>query len=159
MDSPTVWAIIWLVTAALFGAGEIAVAGSFFLMPFAIGALIASIASFAGAPIVVGWVLFLGSSVASFFALKPFAAKIEAQLPNPRGFGANRLVGSMGMVDIDIPAGETDSGQVKIGGEQWRAIGRSGMGIPKGTPVEVVEVRGTRIVVQPSNSAGLSSLG
>ena len=39
MDSPAVWAFIWLAVAATFGVGEILVAGTFFLLPFAAGAL------------------------------------------------------------------------------------------------------------------------
>lgn len=159
MDSPSVWAIIWLIAAAGFGVGEMAIAGSFFLMPFAIGAGIAAIASLVGAPIVVGWALFLGGSVASFIALKPLAAKLDAELPNPMGFGANRLIGSPGIVEDDIPDGSTDGGQVKVGGERWRATGRDGMGIPRGTEVTVVEVKGTRVIVQPTTWTGLSELG
>ena len=42
MDSgdPEVWRWIWLIAAVVFGVGEMAVAGSFFLAPFAIGATV-----------------------------------------------------------------------------------------------------------------------
>ena len=41
MEDSAVWAVIWLVAAAAFGIGEILIAGSFFLLPFAAGALAA----------------------------------------------------------------------------------------------------------------------
>lgn len=159
MDSPTVWGIIWLVMAAAFGAGEIAIAGSFFLMPFAIGAALAAVASLLGAPILVGWLLFLGGSGVSFLALKPLAAKLDAQLPNPTGFGANRLIGATGVVINTIPGGTADTGRVKVSGEEWAANGLDGMGISVGTPVIITAVEGTRIVVQPAASLGLGPLG
>ncbi len=159
MDNPVVWGIIWLVMAAGFGAGEIAIAGSFFLMPFAIGALLAAVVSLLGAPILVGWLLFLVGSGASFLALKPLAAKLDAQLPNPKGFGANRLIGASGVVITAIPGGVADSGRVKVSGEEWAANGVNGMGVSAGTPVTITAVEGTRIVVQPSSSHGLGPLG
>lgn len=159
MDDPTLWGIIWLVAAAGFGAGEIVIAGSFFLMPFAIGALLAAVASLLGAPILVGWLLFLIGSGASFLALKPLAAKLDAELPNPTGFGANRLIGATGMVIETIPGGGSTAGRVKVSGEEWLATGRDGMGVPAGTPVTISEVNGTRIVVHPSSVDGLQNLG
>lgn len=158
MDSPGAWAIIWLVVAAAFGAGEIAMAGSFFLMPFAIGAAAAAIASLLSAPVALSWLIFLAVSIASFFALKPLAARLDAELPNPRGFGSNRLVGTEGIVEEAIPQGETGTGQVRIGGEQWRAVARGGLGLPVGTPVTVIAVEGTRVIVSPSLQAGLGPI-
>ena len=43
LSSPEVWRWIWLGAAVLFGLGELSTAGSFFLLPFAIGALAAMI--------------------------------------------------------------------------------------------------------------------
>src|SRR5690606_4830686 len=48
MGSPEFWRWVWLVAAAVFTLGEMAVAGSFFLAPFAIGAAVAAILAFAG---------------------------------------------------------------------------------------------------------------
>ena len=159
VDSPEVWGIIWLVVAAAFGAGEIAIAGSFFLMPFAIGALLAAVASLLGAPILVGWLLFLVGTGGSFLALKPLAAKLDAQLPNPTGFGANRLIGADGVVIMAIPGGLAEAGRVKVSGEEWLATGANGMGVAVGTPVTITAVEGTRVVVQPSVTHGLGPLG
>ena len=44
----------------------------------------------------------------------------------------------------------TDPAAVRRQIETWRAEGRDGMGIPAGTSVRIVEVKGTRVVVEPS---------
>jgi membrane protein implicated in regulation of membrane protease activity len=158
MNSPAVWAFIWLAVAATFGVGEILVAGSFFLLPFAIGALVAAIVSFVGAPILVGWVLFIVVSILAFLALKPLAARLDISLPNPTGIGANRLVGGVGRVATAIPTGTASAGMVQIEGEEWRAEGRDGMGVPAGTEVRIIEVKGTRVIVEPADQTGLPGL-
>jgi membrane protein implicated in regulation of membrane protease activity len=43
MDSPEGWRWIWLVAAVVFAAGEMATPGSFFLLFFALGALVAAV--------------------------------------------------------------------------------------------------------------------
>lgn len=158
MDDPVTWGIIWLVTAAFFGIGEMAFAGSFFMLPFGAGALVAAVLSFFGAPVLLSWLVFVAVSVVAFLALKPLARRLDEELPNPRGFGANRLVGSEGIVAAEIPANTTDTGLIKIGGEQWRASGRGGMGLPSGSAVRIVAVEGTRVIVEPANTSGLDQL-
>ena len=148
-----------MAVAATFGIGEIVVAGTFFLAPFAVGALAAAIVSFLTAPVWVSWLVFLIVALLAFFALKPLARKLDMDLPNPAGIGANRLVGLDGTVKTAIPVGATGTGEVKIGGESWLAEGREGMGLPEGTHVRVIEVRGTRVIVEPASAAGLDSLG
>lgn len=158
MDSPAVWAFIWLTVAASFGVGEILVAGTFFLVPFAVGALVASIVSFLGAPVLVGWVLFIVVSIAVFLALKPLAKRLDRALPNPIGIGANRLIGALGLVHADIPSGSSNTGLIRIGGEEWQAEGRDGMGVPSGTQIRILEIRGTRVIVEPADQTGISGL-
>jgi membrane protein implicated in regulation of membrane protease activity len=158
MDNPVVWAFIWLAVAATFGIGEILAAGTFFLLPFAVGALVAAIVSFIGAPVLVGWVLFIVVSFVAFMAMKPLAKRLDVNLPNPTGVGANRLVGGVGQVATAIPNGTSAGGMVKIEGEKWRAEGRDGMGVPVGIQVRVIEVKGTRVIVEPANQSGLSGL-
>lgn len=159
MDSPMTWAFIWLALASTFGVGEILVAGSFFLLPFAVGALVAAIASFLGLPILGGWILFIVASMLAFFAMKPLAKKLDEDLPNPTGVGANRLIGGIATVADAIPGGANDTGLIRIGGEDWLAQGRDGMGLALGTEVRIIEVKGTRVVVEPANDTGRSALG
>ncbi len=151
MEDPTVWAGIWLAVAVVFGVGEILAPGSFFLVPFAVGAVAASLLSFFGAPVVVSWIVFIVMSLVTFFAMRPLARKLDLDIPNPTGIGANRLVGHAAMVNAAIPA--NDAGSVKIGAEEWKAVGRDGMGFALGTNVRVVEVKGTRVIVESTASS------
>ncbi len=85
--------------------------------------------------------------------------EVVADATNPKGFGANRLIGANGVVITAIPGGTADTGRVKVSGEEWAANGVNGMGVPVGTPVTISAVEGTRIVVQPTASHGLGPLG
>lgn len=150
VDDPDVWRWVWLAAALTFGLGELAAAGTFFLAPFALGAVGAALVSFVGAPIGVGWVVFIGISVASFAALRPVARRLDAAHRNPLGVGATRLVGEQGIVLSPVPEGPDEVGLVRVGREEWRAQSMDGTPIPAHTPVTVLEVRGTRVIVLPS---------
>lgn len=152
LDNPAVWGLIWLGLAASFAIGEIVAVGTFFLMPFAVGAAVAALASFANAPVPLSFVVFIVSSLGAFFALRPLARRLEIDMPNPIGVGANRLIGDTGEVLDDIPPGVTKSGLVYVAGEKWRAEGRDGMGVMAGTRVTIIEVRGTRVIVEPTQT-------
>ena len=104
MEDSATWAAIWLAAAAAFGIGEILIAGSFFLLPFAAGAIVASVVSLAGGHILISWTSFLLVSVGSFFGMRPFARRLEANAPQVAGIGANRLHGASGVVLSPISA-------------------------------------------------------
>ncbi len=148
MDDPTTWAFLWLVVAAVFGIGEMLMAGSFFMLPFAVGGVLASFASFAGVPVAGGWLIFVVASILAFLALKPLAARLDLDLPNPVGTGANRLVGDVGVVSDEIPGSSAGQGIVRIGGEDWRAETRNVGRLLPGTPVRIIAVEGTRVIVE-----------
>ncbi len=150
LDNPAVWGLIWLGLAATFAISEIVAIGGFFLVPFAVGAVVAAVISFVGAPVPVGFLVFVAVSLGTFFLLRPLAKKMERNTPNPIGVGANRLIGHTGVVSADIPVGLSKSGMVKIAGERWRAEGRDGMGVMAGTPITIIEVKGTRVIVEPT---------
>ncbi len=155
MDEPAVWGGIWLAAAAVLGVGEMLTAGTFWLMPFAVAAVPAAIVSFVGAPVAVGWLVFLAVSVAAFLGLRPLAARLDIDVPTIPGIGSNRLIGHEAVVTVAIPAGSDGTGRVRIGGEIWNAMSRDDIALPEGTDVEVVEVRGTRVVVHPTPDSEL----
>lgn len=151
MDDPDLWLWIWLAAAVLFGVGEVILAGSFFMLPFAGGAVLAAIAAAVGGPLVVQWLLFVGASLGIFLALRPLAKRLDAGEPVD-GIGARRLIGEQARVLESIPEGG-DLGMALIGREQWRIESVDGRSVPAGTLVRVVEVRGTRAVVVPVDLA------
>jgi membrane protein implicated in regulation of membrane protease activity len=135
VDSPESWRWIWMVAAFLFTVGEMASPGSFFLFPFAAGALVAAVLAFAGV------------SAGAFAALRPIARRLDQGGP-AAGIGANRLIGETAIVLDSIGPG--DLGLIRVDREEWRAESLDGSPIAAGTPVRVVEVRGTRAVVWPT---------
>lgn len=143
---PETWRWIWLVAAVVFGLGEIGVAGSFFLAPFAIGAIAAALLAFTGVPLGIEWVAFLGVSMATFVALRPIARRLDREGP-VLGIGSHRQIGQTARV-IEAIDGNADLGSVMLGPEHWRAESTDGQQIPVGATVSVVEVRGTRLLVR-----------
>ena len=145
---PEAWRWIWLAAMVVFGIGEMGVAGSFFLAPFAIGAAVAAVLAFAGVDLGIEWAAFLGVSVVVFLALRPVARRLDAEGP-VLGVGSHRQVGQRARV-IEPIDGEHDHGVVMLGRERWRAESADGRPIPVQTTVVVTEVRGTRVVVSPA---------
>ena len=87
MDSPESWRWIWLIAAVVFGIGEMTTAGSFFLLPFALGAGLASILAFAGAGIAFQWAAFVGVSLSALLALRPIARRLDSDSVATDGIG------------------------------------------------------------------------
>ena len=145
--SPETWRWIWLVIAGVLIAGEMFVAGSFILIPFGISAAVAMVMAFFGAPLILDWVVFVGLGAALFSVFWKKSRKSMAAMESPPGAGHDRLIGALGQALEDIPDGPSSSGLVKTGGEEWRAISDSGP-ILSGSVIEIIEVRGTRVVVQ-----------
>lgn len=137
-----------MVAAAVFLVGEMSTPGSFFLLPFAAGALVATLLAFANASVEVEAVAFLVVSVATFAALRPLARRLDRGEPTD-GIGSKRLIGESATVLEPIPRGEHELGLVRVHREEWRAQSVDGSPIEAGTSVKVLEQRGTRLVVSP----------
>lgn len=149
MESADTWQWIWLVAALAFALGEMSTAGSFFLLPFALGAAAATALAFLDATLGWQWLSFLAVSGVTFAALRPLAARLDRDLGSLSGIGADRWTGRRGVVLADIPGGTHELGMVRVDREEWRAESADGRAIPTGTPVEVVQVEGTRVIVRP----------
>lgn len=155
MESPELWQWVWLATALLFAIGEMATAGSFFLLPFGLGAAGACALAFLDVSLGWQWLAFVAVSGITFAALRPLAARLDLQLPNLMGVGADRWSGRTGTVLEAIPAGPSATGRVRVDREEWRAESHDSTAIAVDTIVEVVKVAGTRVVVRPSTSHAL----
>lgn len=147
LGSPEIWRWIWLVAAVGFTLGELAIAGSFFLAPFALGAVVAALAAFAGVPVGGEWALFLMASAGTFAALRPLGRRLERRATYSH-VGAGRWVSKEAFVLEDIPGGP-GVGRVRLDREEWRAESLTGAPIRAGSTVLVSRVDGTRLVVVP----------
>lgn len=136
------WRPFWTVLAVALVVGEVATAG-FFMLPFAIGAGVAAVMAWTGLPVAAQWAAFVATGTIAFMWMRRFAHSDEVH-----PIGANRFDGATAVVikDINHIAG---TGAVRMGAEEWRAVSDS-MDIPEGTAVDIIEVRGTRLVVTPA---------
>ncbi|HHC09273.1 MAG TPA: hypothetical protein ENK55_11240 [Actinobacteria bacterium] len=138
------WQWIWIGAAAVLAIGEMLTAG-FFLLPFAVGAAAAGILAFLGVGPVVQLLTFIVVSVLFLVVLQRYARKDDAQVRVDAGAG--RYVGSIALV-LE-PVDRHRGGLVRLGTEEWRATTDQPITIPADAEVRVVEVRGTRLVVEP----------
>jgi membrane protein implicated in regulation of membrane protease activity len=141
MDS---W-VIWLVAAVIFAVGEMATT-SFFLAPFAGGALIATLLAAAGAGAVIEWAAFLVVSILLLAALRPIAR--EHQRTNAKiKTGTAALVGQSATV-VERIANAEGVGCVRLDGEIWTARAYDDdETYEAGARVQVLEIRGATALV------------
>ena len=146
-----VWPWVWLGTALLFALVELVfVGGTFILLPWAASAFIAAILAFYDVPIEAQWAVFVVGGALLFFALYRWARKFVNDAPSTPGVGAERLVGLTGIVVAAIQVDDIDRrGRVRIGSEEWGAISDADLVIGEGAKVRVLDMRGTRVVVEP----------
>jgi membrane protein implicated in regulation of membrane protease activity len=139
------WLWLWVGAAVVLGIGEMMTAG-FFLLPFAMAAVISAILALLGVHPIIQLVSFAVFSVIALVLIRRFAKKDE-DVMHP--VGAKRYVDARGTVieTIDPYKGE---GRVRVETEQWRATTDLNEIIEVGTPVVVRDVRGARLVVEPA---------
>jgi len=137
--------VIWVIVACLFGAGEIA-STSFFLGPFAIGALVAAVVAAVGGGAVAAAAVFILVSVLLLLFVRPIA-RAHLRTPAQIRTGTAALVGRRAMV-IERISNDEAVGCVRIDGEVWtaRAYDDDEV-IEAGTPVQVIEIRGATALV------------
>lgn len=136
---------VWLILAGVFVIGEVLTSG-FLIFWLGLGSLIAMAVSFITDNIIIQTTVFLISSVILILATKPLVKKFA----NTETVKTNvsSIIGKKGLVTKDINS-INSTGQVKVDGELWSAIGENDMEISKGTEVEVVEIKGVKVIVTP----------
>lgn len=145
MDNET-WRWIWVGAAMFLGFAEIFTAG-FFMLPFAVGAVVAAVLAFMDVAPAIQLTTFIVVSLVALILLQKFVRREDHKQPN---VGANRFVGQRAIVIAAVDR-VTGIGEVRMDTEVWRALPADGIPDPiaEGTDVRVVDVRGTRLVVEP----------
>ena len=137
--------ILWLMVGIVFSLAEMLYSG-FFLIWFALGAFVTIIVSFFTENILYQSITFLLISITLLLSLtKHVAKKFSSGHTIPTNIDS--LIGKRGMVTEDIGKDSFESGFVKLDGEIWTAISKDSMAIPKGTVVEIHEIKGVRLIV------------
>ena len=141
-----VWRWVWTILAVVMLIGEIFTAG-FFLLPFGIGAAAAALLAWFEAGPAAQWLTFFVVSIISLFYVRRFVHHQDDDDPTP--VGSNRYLNAKAVVleAIDPAAG---TGMVRMESEKWRAT-TEGESIEAGTPVKVLRITGSRLVVAESD--------
>lgn len=148
LSSPDAWRWIWLAAAVICSLAELATAGTLFFLPFAVGALAAALAAFAGVGLALEWLAFVGLSGVAFAVLWPIGRRMDRRSGH-HAIGANRWVGRQAVVLTEIPGQVGGTGLIRLDREEWRAESGVSAPIPAGSTVLVTRVDGTRLVVLP----------
>lgn len=136
--------VIWVLIALACGVGEMLTNG-FWLAPFAVGALLAAIAS-ALLGGVIGIVVFLVASLLTLLLVRPIVVRHLQSGPALRT-GASALIGKQAIV-LERIANDEGVGCVKIEGEVWtaRAYDEESV-IEPGKKVHVLAIKGATALV------------
>lgn len=110
--------------------------GDFYVMCFAIGAVITAVISAVGLGFYGQLFVFAVASVLCIFFVRPFALKYLHGKREDRPSNADALMGRIGRVSEPIEAG--GFGRVAIDGDDWKAVSADGSAIEQGQTVCVV---------------------
>jgi membrane protein implicated in regulation of membrane protease activity len=138
---------LWFVGAVVLAFGELITPATFFFLPFAIGALCATMLAVLGFGLGWEWLGFIAVSCCSFAGLWPLGRRLEKADEQQEGVGATRWVGQEARVVEDIAA--NGIGTVRLEREEWRAESLTGARIRAGSTVVITRIAGTRLVVVP----------
>jgi membrane protein implicated in regulation of membrane protease activity len=137
--------VFWILLAILLSVGEILTL-SFFMAPFAGGALVAALADALGAGVGLSIAVFIVTSLLMLLVVRPIA-RSHRRMPAPIRTGTAALVGRPAIVLERISNNEA-VGCVKIDGEVWTARAYDDDDVYDiGQRVEVVEIRGATALV------------
>jgi membrane protein implicated in regulation of membrane protease activity len=149
VDDLLLWRWLWIGVALFLAVGEMITAG-FFMLPFAVGAAVAAALAWFRVDIAYQLIAFIGTSLLALWGIRRFAIS-DNQPSYP--VGAKRFMNARAVVIEDIDKA-TGAGRVRLDREEWRATTDGTAVIKAGTDVKVVDVRGSRLVVEPDALSG-----
>ena len=139
---PMEW--IWLGAVVVFAVAEAATAALVSLW-FIGGSLAGLIAALCGAPLWLQFALFVAVSAILLAALRPLARSRFNRGITPTN--AERCVGQIAIVTEAIDNVRA-RGAVRLSGVEWSARSADGSAIPLDTPVRVLRVESTKLIVE-----------
>ena len=138
--------VFWIIAAIVLAVGEM-VTLSFFLAPFAGGALLAAIVDAAGGGVVLSWGIFIIASLGLLLVVRPIA-RSHRKMPAQLRTGTAALIGRRAVV-VERIANHEAVGAIRIdSGDVWTArTYDEDETYDVGTRVEVVEIKGATALV------------
>jgi membrane protein implicated in regulation of membrane protease activity len=137
---------VWIIAAVVLAVGEMLTL-SFFLAPFAAGALLAALVSAVGGGLIASWAVFIITSLLLLLVARPIARSHRKQ-PAQLRTGTAALIGGKGTV-VERVANLEAVGAIRMdNGEVWtaRAYDEDQV-IEPGKRVQVIEIRGATALV------------
>ena len=135
----------WFIIAIGFGIGETFTA-TFYLLPFALGGLVAGLASLLGMSLQVQSIVFILFSAVGIYLVTKYAKPKDED--NDSTVGSFRYVGDEFILDNSVS--QYTSTDIKFKGDVWKAVSSSG-DIESGVLVKVVDIDGAKLVVEKVN--------
>ena len=137
---------VWIIAAVVLAVGEMLTL-SFFLAPFAAGALLAALVSAVGGGLIASWAIFAITSLLLLLVVRPIARAHRRQ-PAQLRTGTAALVGGKGMV-VERVANLEAVGAIRMdNGEVWTARAfDENRTYDVGERVEVLEIRGATALI------------
>ena len=137
--------VFWVILAVVLAVGEV-VSLSFFLAPFAVGAIAAALLDAAGVGAIGQFAAFLASSLLLLAIVRPIARR-HVNMPPQLRTGTAALVGETAVV-LERISNDEDVGSVRLKGQVWtaRAYDETDSYEP-GSRVHVMEIRGATALV------------
>ena len=153
------WPWVWLAIGVTFTIVELTLlAGAFVLLPFAVSAFVAALLGFYDVAIEIQWGVFIFGGALLWVLLYKRVMKFSGENEMSPGVGADRLVGMTAIVITTIDPDDTDrKGRVKVEGEVWSALTEGADKIAKGTRVQITEMHGTRVLVEPLSAGPMNT--
>lgn len=142
VENIMVW--VWLGVVALSAFAEAATLALVSIW-FAVGALCATFAAYAGLSLAAQLLMFVAVSIAACVAVRPLARRFIE--PNVVPTNADRLLGQEARVTETID-NESPSGAVYVDGKTWTARSSGGEVIPAGEMVEIERMEGVKLIVR-----------
>ena len=147
--------IVWVVLLVMLIIIELATMGLTTIW-FAGGALVAAIAAGCGAPIYVQLILMVVVSVILLTFTRPVAVKYFNK--DRAKTNVEALIGQKAVVTGDIDNVE-GYGQASVSGQIWTARSTDdNVTIKKGEIVEIMEIRGVKLIVRPAKRTTVQSV-
>ena len=138
---------VWLIAAIGLFIGEIFTPG-FLLASLGVGALAMSVFALLGSGIKIQILAFSIATVVTFLGVRPVFQKYLYSKESKIKTNVDALIGKRGIV-VESVDPKTMKGRVVVGGENWRAVSFEDRFIEADSPVEVVRIEGTKLIVKP----------
>ncbi len=138
---------LWTITGLLLLILEMLIP-AFFFASFGLAALITAPIAAQGTGTTAQLGTFAAVSVLCMAAVRPFFMRCVYR-KQIAPVNVHALIGQSGSVVDAIGAG-TETGRVKVGGEEWRALSESGAPLAPGTRIQITAVESATLTVRAS---------